>query len=104
MNAMLISHIFNIQLPEQVPSDTTQDIENIDNPTSDIDTIATRVISEKECNDFNIQPSVDKHLEGELSRAEEQYETLTIGEVDIEYVSNDASFLYSKTCLKQPLK
>ena len=47
LNAMLISHIFNIQLAEQVPSDTTQDIGNIDNPTSDIDTIATQVISEK---------------------------------------------------------
>ena len=54
LNAMLISHIFNIQLPEQVPSHTTQDIENIDNPTSDMDTIATQVVSEKEYNDINM--------------------------------------------------
>ena len=86
LNAMLISQIFNIQLPEQVPSETPEDIENIDNHTSDINTIATT--SKKNC---NVQSSGDKQqLEEELFHAEELYEALTIGEVDIDYVRNDS--------------
>ena len=89
LNAMLISQIFNIQLPEQVPPETPEDIENIDNPTSDINTIVKT--SKKDYNDCNVQSSGDKQqLEEELSYAEDLYEALTIGEVDIEYVRNDS--------------
>ena len=69
-----------------MPSETPEDIENIDNPTSDINTTATT--SKKDCNDCNVQSSGDKQqLEEELSCAEELYEARTIG-VDIEHVRN----------------
>ena len=49
-------------------SETPEDIENIDNPTSDINTIVTT--SEKDCNGCNVQSSGDKQqLEEELSYA-----------------------------------
>ena len=89
LNAMLNKQIFNIQLPEQAPSETPEDVENIDNPTSDINTIATT--SKEDSNDCNVQSSGDKQqLEEELSHAEELYEALTIGEIDIEFVRNDS--------------
>ena len=69
-----------------MPSETPEDIENIDNPTSDINTIVTT-----SKNDCNVRSSGDKQQrQEEPSYAEELYEALTIGEVDIEYVRNDS--------------